>query len=325
MEYKDYYKILGVNKSATQQEIKKAYRKMAAKYHPDKNPDDPGAETKFKEVGEAYEVLKDPEKRKLYDKAGTDWKRYQQAGQGQGGFDWSQYTQQPGGRSRQYRTRVNMNDIFNDQAAGGAGAGQQGSGSPFSSFFETLFGGGFQQQQQQASRGRQTGAGEDTAANVTIPLKDLFTDSSKTFRINGDRVKVKIPAGIEDGKKLKLKGHGNRSGFGSRGDLYLKINVDVPSGVERKGKDIYQDVDIDLYTAILGGSVVVPTLNGKVKLTIPEGTENGKLFKFSGRGLPGMNGSTKGNYYVRCSVKLPKNLSAKEKKLFKELAELHRN
>ncbi len=329
MEYKDYYKILGVNKSATQQEIKKAYRKKAAKFHPDKNPDDPGAEKKFKEVGEAYEVLKDPEKRKLYDQAGSDWKRYQRANeQSGGGFDWSEYArqQQKGGGSRQYRTRVNMNDIFEDHATGRAGAGQQGGGSPFSSFFETLFGGGFQQQQQHTSQGRQPRQGEDTAANVTIPLKDLFTDTSKTFRINGDRVKVKIPAGIEDGKKLKLKGRGNKSGFGGRGDLYLKINVDVPKGFERKGKDVYQDVDIDLYTALLGGSVVVNTLNGKVKLTIPEGTENGKLFKFSGRGLPGMNGSSsKGNYYVRCNVNLPQNLSSKEKKLIRELAELRKN
>lgn len=331
MDYKDYYKILGVNKSATQQEIKKAYRKLAAKYHPDKNPDDPSAEDKFKEVGEAYEVLKDPEKRKLYDQAGSDWKRYQRASeQSGGGFDWSQYAQQQQqGRGRQYQTRVNMDDIFGDQARG-QGSASSGGGSPFSSFFETLFGGGFQQQQQQqqtSRRRQQVSPGEDTAANVTVPLAELFTDTTKTFRINGDRVKVKIPAGIEDGKRLKLKGRGNKSKFGpSRGDLYLKIHVDIPENIERRGKDIYQDFDIDLYTAVLGGSVVVPTLNGKLKLNIPEETENGKLFKFSGRGLPGMNGAgTNGNYYVRCNIKLPENLTAKEKKLFKQLAELNKN
>lgn len=328
MDYKDYYKILGVAKSATQQEIKKAYRKLAAKFRPDKNPDDPKAEDKFKEVGEAYEVLKDPEKRKLYNQAGSDWKRYQRASeQAGGGFDWSQYAQQQQQRGGgQYRTRVNMDDIFGDQAQGqGRGSASPGGGSPFSSFFETLFGGGFQQQQQTSRR--QTAAhGEDTAANVTLPLQDIFTDTTKTFRINGDRVKVKIPAGIEDGKRLKLKGHGNKSKLGSsRGDLFLKINIDVPGHIERKGKDIYQDFDIDLYTAVLGGSIVVPTLNGKLKLNIPEGTENGKLFKFSGRGLPGMNGtSSNGNYYVRCNVKLPDKLTAKEKKLFKELAELNK-
>lgn len=327
MDYKDYYKILGVDKSASQQEIKKAYRKLAAKYHPDKNPDDPSAEEKFKEVGEAYEVLKDPEKRKLYDQAGSDWKRYQRANeQAGGGFDWSQYARQQQQGGGQYRTRVNMDDIFGDQAQGrGRGSASPGGGSPFSSFFETLFGGGFQQQQQ-TSRRQTASAGEDTAANVTIPLKDIFTDTTKTFRINGDRVKVKIPAGIEDGKRLKLKGHGNKSKFGSsRGDLYLKIHIEIPEHIERKGKDIYQDFDIDLYTAVLGGTVVVTTLNGKLKLNIPETTDNGKLFKFSGRGLPGMNGKgSNGNYYVRCNVNLPDKLSAKEKKLFKELAELNK-
>lgn len=327
MDYKDYYKILGVDKSASQKEIKKAYRKLAGKYHPDKNPDDPKAEDKFKEVGEAYEVLKDPEKRKLYDQAGSDWKRYQRANeQTGGGFDWSQYArQQQQGGGGQYRTRVNMNDIFGDQAQGRSpGAGSPGGGSPFSSFFETLFGGGFQQQQQSTGR-RRAPAGEDTAANVTLPLKDIFTGTTKTFRINGERVKVKIPAGIEDGKRLKLKGRGNASGIsGIRGDLYLKVHIDIPDNVERKGRDIYQDFDLDLYTAVLGGQVVVSTLNGKLKLNIPEGTDNGKLFKFSGRGLPGMNGKgSKGNYYLRSNVKLPDKLSAKEKKLFKELAELN--
>lgn len=326
MDYKDYYKILGVNKSASQQEIKKAYRKLAAKYHPDKNPDNPKAEDKFKEVGEAYEVLKDPEKRKLYDQAGSDWKRYQRASEQQGGFDWSQYARQQQSRGGQQHTRVNMEDIFGDQAAGGRGSAQ-GGGSPFSSFFETLFGGGGGFQQQQTSRRRQPKTGADTAANVTIPLKDLFTDTTKTFRINGEKVKVKIPAGIENGKRLKLKGRGNESGFGSaRGDLYLKIHVEEEAGVERRGKDIYQDFDVDLYTALLGGTVVVPTLNGKLKLTIPEETENGKLFKFTGRGLPGMKGNgSRGNYYVRCSVDLPKNLSSKEKKLYQQLADLRKN
>ena len=330
MDYKDYYKILGVDKSASQQEIKKAYRKLAAKYHPDKNPDDPGSEDKFKEVGEAYEVLKDPEKRKLYDQAGSDWKRYQRAGEQSGSeFDWSRYaSQQQQGGGGQYRTRVNVNDIFGEQSQGrGAGGGQ--SGNSFSSFFETLFGGGFQQQQnqqhQQTFRRQKAATGEDTAANVTLPLEDIFTDTSKTFRISGERVKVKIPAGIEDGKRLKLKGRGNKSKFGaSRGDLFLKIHVDIPENVERKGRDIYQDFDLDLYTAVLGGIVVVPTLNGKLKLNIPEGTDNGKLFKFPGRGLPGMNGKGgNGNYYVRCNVKLPEKLSDKEKKLFKNLAKLN--
>lgn len=319
MEYKDYYKILGVDKSATQQEIKKAYRKLAAKYHPDKNPDDPSSEEKFKEVGEAYEVLKDPEKRKLYDQAGADWKRYRQADNNTGDFDWSQYARERGGRRQ--RVNVDMNDIFGDQRST-----ETGTGSPFSSFFENLFGGGFQQQTSQHRRTRQQ-PGQDTAASITLPLEELFTDTQKTFKINGEKVKINIPAGFEDGKRLKLKGRGNKSDFGNtRGDLYLKIHVDVPDDVERKGQDVYQDVDIDLYTAILGGTTVVSTLNGKVKLTIPEETENGRLFKFAGRGLPSMNGTRKqGNYYVRCNIKLPNNLTSREKKLFKELADMRKN
>jgi len=319
MDYKDYYKILGVKKSATQQEIKKAYRKMAAKYHPDKNPDDAGAEQKFKEVGEAYEVLKDPEKRKLYDKAGSDWKQYQRSGAGSAGFDWNEYARQQGTRQR---VNVDYSDIFGDQSAGRGGA----SGSPFSSFFETLFGGGGFQQQQTSRREVRRPSATDTAATATVPLEDLFTDTEKTFRINGDKVKIKIPAGIEDGKKLKLKGRGGKSDFGiSRGDLFLTIHVEVPENVERRGKDIYQTIDVDLFTALLGGTIIVPTLNGKLKLNIPPETENGKLFKFAGRGLPDMKGPGKGNYYVRCNVKLPKNLSAREKKLIKELAELRKN
>ncbi|NBC27732.1 MAG: DnaJ domain-containing protein [Bacteroidetes bacterium] len=324
MDYKDYYNILGVDRSASQQEIKKAYRKLAAKYHPDKNPDDAGAEDKFKEVGEAYEVLKDPEKRKLYDKAGSDWKRYQRAEDGGGGFDWSQYAQQHQGQSGRQRVNVDFDDMFANQTGGRSGTS---SDSPFSSFFETLFGGGGFQQQDPRRRSTQRSSGADAIASAHIPLKEIFTDTTKTFKINGEKVKVKIPAGIEDGKKLKLKGRGSKSDFGGkRGDLYLKIHIDVPENVERKGRNIYHSVNVDLYTALLGGTIVVPTLNGTLKLTIPPETENGKLFKFSGRGLPDMNNSTrKGNYYVRCIIELPKNLTAKEKKLFKELAEIRKN
>lgn len=317
MDYKDYYKILGVDRSATQDEIKKKYRKLAAKYHPDRNPDDPKSEEKFKEVGEAYEVLKDPEKRKLYDRAGSDWKRYQQGGAGGASdFDWSQY----GGG--QQRTRVNFEDAFGGQYGGGQ------SGSPFSSFFESLFGGaggGFQQQQYRS--GRQRPGGQDTEAVINVSLEDIVEGTTKTVRLNGEQMKVKIPAGMESGQRLKLKGKGQPSNMsGPRGDLYLKVNVDIPEGFERKGKNIYQTVDIDLYTALLGGKVVVPTLSGKVKLTIPEETQNGKLFKFPGRGLTEFrkNGS-RGDYFVRTEITLPQNLSEKEKELFKKLAEERKN
>lgn len=318
MEYKDYYKIMGLPRSADQKEIKKKYRTLAAKYHPDKNPDDPESEKKFKELGEAYEVLKDPEKRKLYDQVGSDWKRYQQSGSGASGFDWSQYANQRGGQ--QYRTNVDFDSMF-----GGQAGGQRGSGSPFSSFFETIFGGGgFRQSAPADSRpaGPKPNAKKSAEADVEISLKEAFTGIRKQFRINGQRVDVNIPAGIREGKRLKLKGKGNKLSNGKRGDLYLKIRVKPEKGYELRGNDIYYDHQLDLYTAILGGETKVPTMKGNVKLSIPAGTQGGKLFRLPGLGMPEMgNSDTNGDFYVRTLVQIPSNLSDSEKKLFQKLAE----
>ena len=323
VKYKDYYQILGVSRDASQDEIRKKYRKLASKHHPDRNPDDKSAEEKFKEIGEAYEVLKDPEKRKLYDQVGSDWKRYEQAGASADDFDWSRYARSGQGQ----RVNVNFEDLF-----GGGQRGRQSGGSPFSSFFETIFGGGDpfaggrQQQgrQYQYNTGGRASAqkGRDSEAEIPVDLKDLIHGVEKQFRINGERVKVKIPAGIEDGKRLKLKGKGHVvSHGGTIGDLYLKVKVNEPEGFERRGKDIYQKVPLDVYTAVLGGNVTVETLQGKVKLTIPPETENGKVFRLSGRGLPDMKKTGKrGDYFIKVEIDLPKNLSEKEKELFKELA-----
>lgn len=322
MEYKDYYNILGVSRDADQADIKKKYRKLAAKYHPDKNPDDPTAEQKFKELGEAYEVLKDPEKRKLYDKVGSDWKKYQQAGASADDFNWGQYAGQSG-----QRVNINFEDMF-----GAGGQRSAGRGSPFSSFFETLFGGGdpfggaHQQARQYQSDARTAPNRQkrDTEAQINVDLKDVIQGTEKQFRVNGERVKVKIPAGIQDGKRLKLRGKGHStSPGGAKGDLYLKININEPRGFSRKGKDIYQTVPLDLYTAILGGKLTADTLEGKVKLNIPELTPNGKVFRLAGRGLPEVNQSGKrGDYYLKTEIKLPEKLSAKERDLFKELRKL---
>lgn len=324
MEYKDYYNILGVSRDASQDEIKKKYRKLAAKYHPDKNPDDASAEDKFKEIGEAYEVLKDPEKRSLYDKVGSDWKKYQQAGASADDFNWSQYANRGGGQ------RINMEDIF-----GGARGGGGGAGSPFSSFFETIFGGGdpfagqHSQARQYQSRAGQTvrRKGRDTKAEVDVDLKDVLTGVEKQFRINGERVKLKIPAGIEDGKRLKLKGKGQLSQTGgSKGDLYLKVNVIEPDGFERKGNDIYQKVPLNLYTAVLGGELTAQTLNGKIKLNVPPETQNGRIFRLQGRGLPQFKKNGKrGDYFLKTEIEIPENLTSQEKELFKKLAEERRD
>lgn len=337
MEYKDYYKILGVSRDASSADIKKAYRKMAAKYHPDKNQDKPGAQKKFTDVGEAYEVLKDPEKRKLYDQAGSDWKQWQNRG-GTGGenpFDWSRYARQGAGTGSGQRYRVHV-----DPSSFGGGR-ERGAGGGFSSFFDTLFGGGDPFAQTQ--RGRPAGAGRfqsqpaepngrdrasrkaaDVETPVTVSLRDVAEGVEKQFRVGGERVKVKIPAGIEGGKRLKMAGKGGTRPDGTRGDLYLKVEVEPEPNIERNGRDLIQGHPTDLYTALLGGTIDVPTLQGKIRLTIPAGTQPGRRFRVPERGLPEMKGQGKGDLYVEVKVELPEELSDEERALVQELADLRR-
>lgn len=314
MEYKDYYKILGVEKNASQDEIKKAFRKLAIKYHPDKTKGDKASEEKFKEVNEAYEVLRDPEKRKKYDTLGSNWKQYEQAG-GQGGFDWSQFYDQTGGGQRSYRFETGGSD--SDFFGGGV----------FSDFFEQMFGGGgggsFGGQRRRAG-GAIPVRGHDLTAEMEIPLEEAYTGVSKTFRLEGEAIRLNIKAGIKDGQVLKLGGKGAPGiNGGQPGDLLLTINVAKDSRYERKGDDLYADFPVVLYTAILGGKVQFQTLKGKVNVTIAEGTPSGKLLKLPGMGMPSY--STKGKFgdmYLKIEVQVPQSLTDKEKQLFGELKAL---
>ncbi|MGB5529499.1 MAG: J domain-containing protein [Ignavibacteriaceae bacterium] len=310
MEFKDYYKILGVDKSATKEEISKAFRKLALKYHPDKNPNNKAAEEKFKEITEAHEVLSDPEKRKKYDTLGANWNQYQTSG---GGFE--DFFSQFGGR-RGGGTTFEYSGDFGDMFGGSSG---------FSDFFDSLFGqrGGRGSDFYGAQRGREKG--QDFEATLYISLEEAYNGASKEVLINGKKLRIKIDPGTKDGSKLRLKDQGSasRSGIVS-GDLYLTIKIQKHPFYEIDGDDLYFDLIIDLYTAVLGGKKKVKLINGKtISIDIPEGTDSGKLFRIGNFGLKKQgSGSDRGNLFIRIMIETPKNLSKKELELFKELSKL---
>ncbi|HMU42798.1 MAG TPA: J domain-containing protein [Ignavibacteriaceae bacterium] len=312
MEYKDYYKILGVDKSATQDEIKKAYRKLAMKHHPDRNAGNKSSEEKFKEITEANEVLSDPDKRKKYDTLGSNWNQYQHTG-GQGFDDF--YThfggggRRPTGSGSTYEFNGNINDIF-----GGMGGG-------FSDFFESFFGGrggGF------GGRTQQQKTAVDVEAIMNVTLEEAFVGSEKTISVEGKKLKIKINPGTKDGQKLRLKGLGrSKTVDGTKGDLYLNIHILQHPFYEIKEDDLYYNLDIDLYTAVLGGSEKIITLDGKtISITIPEGTESEKTLRLKGLGQ--RNGGSRGDLFVKIHVTIPKNLTKEEKELFKKLKSLRK-
>jgi curved DNA-binding protein len=314
MEYRDYYQTLGVKKSATQDEIKKAYRKLARKYHPDVNPDDPNAEEKFKDINEAYQVLSDKEKRQKFDQFGSQWKQYQQTGGRPDDFDWSQWTTrgQPGGS--QYRT-VSQEEL--EQMFGGGLGG-------FSDFFETLFGGmgGNRSSRRANPRGASQNLrrGEDIEHPVEITLDEAFHGTTRLLSFqNGRKIEAKIPAGVKTGSKVRLSGQGSGS-TRNAGDLYLKVTVKPDSRFERDGDNLRMNQPIDLFTALLGGEVTVTTLDKTVKLTITPETDSGKVFRLKGLGMPKLGSPDKhGDLYVTIEVTVPKNLTEEQKKKFKEI------
>lgn len=299
MEFIDYYKILEIDKSASEADIKKAYRKLARKYHPDLNPNDVNAKKKFQQINEANEVLSDSEKRKKYDKYGKDWmhadefeKAGQQRSQGGGGFSSSQ-------------------------------GGGDFSGGDFSDFFESMFGG----QGKNRGGGAAKYRGQDFNAELHLDLKDVFTTHKQTLTVNGKSIRLTIPAGVENGQVIKIAGHGGEGmSGGPHGDLYITFSITNSTNFKRERNDLYSDVELDLYTAILGGEITIDTFDGKVKLPVKPETQNATKVKLKGKGFPVYKKEAEfGDLYVTYKIKMPTNLSDKEKELFQELAKIRKH
>jgi curved DNA-binding protein len=295
MEYKDYYKVLGVARTANADEIRAAYRKLAMQYHPDRNPGDKQAEDRFKDINEAYQALSDPQKRARYDQIGDSYSRWQQSGSG-GGFDWSQFYGGQGSAG----TRVDYNDLF------GSGAGAD----VFSDFFRTIFGGGGGFAGETTRRAAPRGMEQP----VQITLEEAYHGTSRQLQSAGRNLKVSIPQGVKTGSKVRVAG-----GAPDGSDLYLKINIAPDARFEREGNDLHTSTTIDVFTALLGGEADVQTLTGKVHLTIPPGTQPEQVFRVSGRGMPHLKSpETKGALYVRVHVRIPRDLSEAQKALIEQ-------
>jgi curved DNA-binding protein len=310
LEYKDYYSTLGVNKNASQDEIKKAYRKLALKYHPDRTKGDKAAEQKFKEINEANEVLSDPEKRKKYDMLGDQWRYYQQQG-AEGDFDWSRFSHRPGTSGTFYQYEGDIGDIFGS--------------SGYSDFFEMLFGKEFGGTRRRSRTPRTTSLkGQDYSTEMEITLEEAYKGSSRMFRVNNQSIKLKIKPGIPDGHVLKIPGKGSPGlNSGQAGDLLIKIKIINDPVFERKGDDLYADLKIDLYTSVLGGKAQFKSFKGNVKVDIPKGTPNGKTLRLQKLGMPKYDKPTEyGDLYLKTHIQIPTNLSEKELKLFKELQKI---
>jgi DnaJ-class molecular chaperone len=328
MDFKDYYATLGVAKTASEKELKQAYRKLARKHHPDVNPGDKSAEAKFKEINEAYEVLGDPEKRKKYDELGANWRMYEQAGAGGPG----------GGGPQQPGWNVN----FGGGAGSGGGGGFRtmteeemremfGDADPFSDFFHTFFGGMGGGAQEPGGRGRGARSrpprqGRDVEQEIELNLEDALHGTTRRFSISHDgaarTVDVRIPAGVGDGSRVRIPGEGEHGTSGAKsGDLYLRVRLAQHAKFERKGKDLYAQVSVPLTIAALGGEAQVDTLAGKsLRLKIPPGTQNGQVFRLKGHGMPTVNHPDQtGDLYATIGVQLPRDLTAEQRRLFEEL------
>jgi len=311
MDYKDYYKVLGVEKNATLDDIKRAYRKLAKKYHPDKNPGDKQAEEKFKGINEANEVLSDPEKKARYDQISNSYSSWQQAGGSPGAFSWEDLF----GGNRGGGTRVEVNDL-------GDLFGETGG---FSDFFRTFFGrtGGRRNPASQRG-GRQQYMQSRQPTNyqqqLTISLYEAYHGATRLIQLNEKKIEVKIPAGSKTGTKVRVAGVAPKDARGMQGDLYLIIQVAEDNRYKRKGANLYTHKHADLYSAVLGGEIKVETMTGNVLLKIPAGTQPGQVFRLGGKGMPKLKRSKSfGDLFVTIEIDIPEKLSAEQKDLFKKL------
>lgn len=312
MEYKDYYKVLGVSRSASEDEIKRAYRKLALQYHPDRNPGNKQAEERFKEINEAYQVLSDPQKRARYDQLGESYTRWQQRG-APGGFNWEDwFSTSPGGGN----TRVHVGDLSDLFG----GMGNMGGLGDFSEFFRRIFGGMGEVGSTPRSGGGPAAPGYQQ--ELTISLQEAYSGTTRRIDVDGRRLEVKIPAGARTGTKVRVP-EAVQPPNGRKADLYLVIKVADDPRFRREGNDLYTDVSIDLYSAVLGGEVQVPTPAGNVLLTIPAGVQPGQKIRLAGRGMPQIkNPDRKGDLYVVLKVKLPRNLTPEQRSMFQKLAQM---
>ena len=308
MEFIDYYKVLELDKNATKSDIKKAYRKLARKYHPDLNPNDTAAQKKFQQINEAQEVLIDPEKRKKYDQYGKDWEHAEE-------FERQKAQQQ------QYQRQ------YSGERPGGFGGAESFSGGgfeggDFSDFFESMFGGA------SGSRRRATGfRGQDYNAELQLNLTDVYKTQKQTLTVNGKNIRLTIPAGVENGQTIKIKGYGGEGmNGGPNGDLFITFAIYNNTSFKREGKDLYKDVDLDIFTAILGGELMVDTFDGKVKLNVKPETQSGNKVKLKGKGFPVYKKEGQfGDLYITYRLKIPINLSVREKELLQKLKNLRSN
>jgi curved DNA-binding protein len=312
MDFIDYYKILGVEKNATPDDIKTAYRKLARKLHPDLNPNDKEANKKFQQINEANEVLSDPDKRKKYDQYGKDWQH----------AEAFEKARQSGGARARSGAGGFGNDFGGARGAGSFGFAEgddEGFGSGgFSDFFESMFG----RSSQTGGGGKAKFRGADQQAELNLSLTDAALTHQQTFQINGKSIRITIPAGVENGQVIKLKGHGGPGANGGpAGDLYIHFSIPEDPRWRRDGSDLHSKADIDLYTAVLGGETLVDTLDGKVKLKINPGAQPGSTMRLKGKGFPVYKEAGKtGDLYVNLEIRLPTHLSDKEKQLFSELS-----